>query len=413
MLVVIATERAAKSPHVGKEIKLYKRTHRGNMSIIPIDFNEAVLGAVWFPRIDGLPPGPKDSSEALSIATPSPHVVERIKESFDFTRRNRRLFVSSVASLGLLLTLLALSLAASFYASAKALESAKAIGDAAEAKRAADAARDEVRTQQEAAAQAKREAEKQRGIAEYQAEQAKEQTERAAAANKQRAAAEKATEAARHAAEVARRLEEEAKKEATKQQEIAESQRLTAEAIESLPIDPGQSVQKATEAVNTWQTEAPVNSLRRSLHAYRMRTVMEEPGGNISSTTFSRAGNLLVTVGPNNVARVRDAGNGRVISELRHTKPVLAATFSRDGKLIVTGSQDNTACVWDAQYGTRVAELNEHKSPVTSVAFSPTDNNLIATDSRDSLLLWNIASKGSVKIGQHISYVDNNPRPTT
>lgn len=138
MLVVVTSPGAARSPNVGKEIRFYKSAHPGDMHIVPVDFEQTegggrtVLGAGWFKHIDGLPPGPCEPLKALADGTPSPEVVQRLGESFAFTRRNRRLFWASVGSLALVLLLLGSGVAAAVYARVNLRRAEEARGEAAD-----------------------------------------------------------------------------------------------------------------------------------------------------------------------------------------------------------------------------------------------------------------------------------------
>jgi len=377
MLILVGSPGAAKSEPIGDEIMEFLTVRRNRERVVPIDVGGVLLTAVWRKKISGVDVETETNPDALTKGQISKNIFDRISRAATYRKQNDRLRRIRNWTLAVLLGLLLLSGGAGLYAKqqlrAASQAEAKAKDSIARAENA-DKEAIEARTRADAAV--------------TDAEQA----------DLKRIAAENAADTATKAAEVARRLEQAAKKETAKQQRIAESQRLTADAIEGLAVDPSQSLRKAAEAVNSWRTDAAVNTLRRSLQTSRVRSIIGDSGGNLSSAMLSPDGTLLVTVGPNNMARVRDASNGRVVSELRHTKPVLVAAFSSDGKLIVTGSQDYTACVWNAQSGLKVAEVTQHKLPVTGAAFSPIDSNIVATDSRDSLLISNLASNTNVEL---------------
>jgi WD40 repeat protein len=233
MLVVVASPEAAASPNVGKEIRFYKRAHPGDMHIVPIDFEGTVLGAGWFRFIDGLPPGPGEPRTALASGTPSPEAVQRIGESFGFTRRNRRIMWASLGSLALVLLLFGLGGVAGVYATIKVREAGAAAALASEARGQAEGARQEAQreraeaqkqraeaeNQRQAALGFKAEADEQSAEAKRQRAEAEKQAGLATAANRQRELAEAGTREAR-------RQEEAARRDAADQQAVAHSRRL-------------------------------------------------------------------------------------------------------------------------------------------------------------------------------------------
>ena len=121
---------------------------------------------------------------------------------------------------------------------------------------------------------------------------------------------------------------------------------------------------------------------------------------------------VVATASLDGTARLWDADACREIGPLSadasgraHRQGVRAVAFSRDGRRIVTGSYDNTARIWDAATRTPIALLpaepdpakpkaawTGHTADIFSVAFSPVDDNLVATGSYDTTArLWDIS----------------------
>ena len=94
---------------------------------------------------------------------------------------------------------------------------------------------------------------------------------------------------------------------------------------------------------------------------------------------FSPDGQLFVTAGDENAARVWNAHTGRKVAVLRgHTGSLTDAAFSTDGRLVVTGSQDGTARVWNATTGELLTELAQRgRGGVFSVAFDRVGGGIV------------------------------------
>jgi len=77
---------------------------------------------------------------------------------------------------------------------------------------------------------------------------------------------------------------------------------------------------------------------------------------------FSPDGKKIVTVGRDNIARIRDAESGDELQKMEgHARDIEFASFSPDSTKIVTaGGEDNTARIWDVDSG---EELQARQGP--------------------------------------------------
>ncbi|HHH28936.1 MAG TPA: hypothetical protein ENK57_11415 [Polyangiaceae bacterium] len=103
----------------------------------------------------------------------------------------------------------------------------------------------------------------------------------------------------------------------------------------------------------------------------------------VFSVAFAPAGNGVASGSFGGELRLWDAKQGKT----RHTLPAHEATiwslaYSPDGTLVATASGDRTVGLWDAQTGERRGTLGGHGSDVFGVAFSP-DGRQMATGSFD------------------------------
>lgn len=86
MLVLVGTPGAGQSVNVGLEVEEFLET--GGI-IIPIDFDQAVPGAIWYQHIQGLPLA-RETVAALEAGRPSEQVVARVHDSFQYVARSQR-----------------------------------------------------------------------------------------------------------------------------------------------------------------------------------------------------------------------------------------------------------------------------------------------------------------------------------
>ena len=112
MLILLGTKQAAASAAVATEIREFKKTGR---TIIPVSFDGALEQAEWYTDLIAGISIAQESGETLNTGKPSEHVVNRIVNAENFTRRSKRLrryFALTAASV--LIMLLAAGIVAMF-----------------------------------------------------------------------------------------------------------------------------------------------------------------------------------------------------------------------------------------------------------------------------------------------------------
>lgn len=109
----------------------------------------------------------------------------------------------------------------------------------------------------------------------------------------------------------------------------------------------------------------------------------------VASANYSPNGELIVTCGWDNLAKIWDT-SGNVVRKLEngHDNLINTAVFSPDGKFILTASDDKTAKLWDADTGTIIRSFKGHGDRVSSANFSPNGEYVLTTSSDGEALLW-------------------------
>jgi len=102
--------------------------------------------------------------------------------------------------------------------------------------------------------------------------------------------------------------------------------------------------------------------------------------GAINTVSFSSDGKRLVTTSADKTARVWDLEDaGAALRPLERSGSSSVAHFSPDGQLIAAKHGSGNVRLWDAATGRLVRELSVgDKGSIQSLAFSPTDNRLLA-----------------------------------
>ena len=105
---------------------------------------------------------------------------------------------------------------------------------------------------------------------------------------------------------------------------------------------------------------------------------------------FSPDSGTLALAGTDNVVRLWNATEGKLLFALPHTAESHALTFDPTGAFLLVGYADGSVRVWSVQDGRIVATFAGHVGTVTSIAFSP-DGTTFATASndRDVRVWWN------------------------
>jgi WD40 repeat protein len=149
-----------------------------------------------------------------------------------------------------------------------------------------------------------------------------------------------------------------------------------------------------------WSREAPENPRR-----------LAAGGEYIYALQFSPDGATLVTGGEDRVLRIFDVQAQELRCELRgHTDAVYSVSFASNGLHLASGGYDRYVYLWINEAGVweRQRTSKQWGGGITSVAFSPTDSNLLAFGSLDdTVTLWDFSTGAYHYLRAHTSSVES------
>lgn len=358
MMVVVATKWSGSRDSIKDEIVEFNKTKR---PIIPIDIDGSIYDAVWYKLIEGIAPEPEKNTNALDDGDPSPPVISRIEKAFKYKRRNERLFRWTVGTAGVLVLLIAVSVAAGFKAASELRRANDASIEAAKQTAQANRSRDEALT-------AKGEAEKAR----TEAEQAR------------RDAVESKNEANR------------ARSEAERAQNLAAEQQRLADAATRRANEARADAQKQ-QAISVGRQTATVADSRRarSLRLESRWADLFQQSALLSLEANKRLSSLGIAPAESQQS-LRDSLNllPRSVKQFDHQNEIREALLTPDGKYLITNEADRFIRVWDTASHTPVSpeiQLGRQvtfNSDRTAVAMIEKDGRLAVYRLPQGNLIW-------------------------
>ncbi|MGO9974506.1 MAG: WD40 repeat domain-containing protein [Solirubrobacteraceae bacterium] len=131
----------------------------------------------------------------------------------------------------------------------------------------------------------------------------------------------------------------------------------------------------------------------------------------IYALAFSPDGTALATGGEDHVVRVFDVQARQLKHELHgHTDAVYSVSFSSNGLSLASGGYDKDVYLWINESGVwdRQRTSNQKGGGITSVAFSPTDENLMAFGSLDDIVtVWDLNTGAYDRLQAHTSSIES------
>jgi WD40 repeat protein/uncharacterized caspase-like protein len=110
----------------------------------------------------------------------------------------------------------------------------------------------------------------------------------------------------------------------------------------------------------------------------------------VEFAVFNPTGDKILTTSSDSTAKIWDVNSGSLLHNLKgHTASVIKGSFSHDGNKIVTVSVDNTAKVWGTENGHLIYDLKDHKSIVFDAFFSPDGFKIFSASYDNTIKIWN------------------------
>ena len=120
----------------------------------------------------------------------------------------------------------------------------------------------------------------------------------------------------------------------------------------------------------------------------------------VNAVAFSPQRELLASASHDKTVRIWQLHNGKynlLTTLLGHTWAVLTVAFSPTNQnLLATGSGDNTIKLWDVNTGEVINTLSGHSWSVVSVAFSTDGEKLISGSWDKTVKIWQISTKSEI-----------------
>ncbi|KAK0051368.1 WD repeat-containing protein 88 [Biomphalaria pfeifferi] len=119
-------------------------------------------------------------------------------------------------------------------------------------------------------------------------------------------------------------------------------------------------------------------------------------------------GSRFLSCGLDKKLKYVDVETGKCILDKNHTDFLTCCRISHNGKLISVGSDlNNSLTIYDVESGDTVCELKDyHKSTITSIKFSPSDDKVITTSRDYTAKFFDlVTSTNTISLEGHINVV--------
>jgi WD40 repeat protein len=182
---------------------------------------------------------------------------------------------------------------------------------------------------------------------------------------------------------------------AWRQARFAQSRALAAQAINTLDVDPEQSIALALQALETFYTHEAEEALHRAVQSSRVEQYLVGHTSAVEDVAFSPDGRHLATGSVDGTSRIWAANDGQLLHTLGPGLGIVySVAFHPDGKQLATGSEDARVRLWQVESGDLLWEsaAGGHRLSVMGVAFHP-DGAQLASASKDrTVKLWQTAT---------------------
>ena len=188
------------------------------------------------------------------------------------------------------------------------------------------------------------------------------------------------------------------RQQAVREQHLAESGQLSANAINVLADDPQLGLLLGFEAaMRSYSANKSVSvevqdALHRALLSSHEQLRISANSGGVHGVAFSPARRVIATAGAEGV-QFWDAVTGSLLPmRIDGIDSVLSLAFSPDGSQLATAGRDGAVRLWNATTGREQRTLRGHLGPVWSVVFTLDGSGLATASADGTARMWDTTS---------------------
>ena len=146
----------------------------------------------------------------------------------------------------------------------------------------------------------------------------------------------------------------------------------------------------------SFDQNAKILFLEKSKDGKLPGTILESKRGMVRSVAFSPDGQLIATVGSDQVVKLWSGETFKQLHVFRgHADSIGVVRFSPNGKTLMSAASDKTTKLWDVEAPLR-AHFKAHRQNILTMAFSPDGNTLVSSGVDSEIHAWDTAT-GNLK----------------
>jgi WD40 repeat protein len=184
---------------------------------------------------------------------------------------------------------------------------------------------------------------------------------------------------------------------ASRQQALAQSRQLAAEAAALRASNPQVSLLLSLEAYRVQPSYEAVSSLLSAQLGFPTTTLGNQ-AGPANAVTYDPAAPLLAAAGQKNAVTVWNTGSHRPAFTLRGQSPFYAVAFDQTGSLLAGAEQDGAVILWNTATHQEAGILGTSGGPsVNAIAFDPNGQVIATAGNDEAVTLWSTRTRREIR----------------